>query len=186
MSLIKKLQNPKTCNYIDLKNTIFSHEFPWFIRDAHPEDKKNPLKFFSHNLLERPEPSLGHLYPQSCSNHISLVGDVLYEIFCENNINVSCIYRMNLNLLTPIFPVQRTKEHVDHEFPHNNILIYLTDAGGKTLVANESHDPKEDDIIMFPGCMHCIETSHTKDRVVLVATFGTFQGNLWKDSVPVS
>ena len=64
-------------------------------------------------------------------------------------------------------------EHVDHDFPHKNLLIYLTDAGGKTIVGNESHDPKEDDIIMFPGLMHCIETSHTKDRVVLVVTFGT-------------
>jgi|TARA_B100001996_G_scaffold119834_1_gene90695 hypothetical protein len=173
MSLIKKLQNPKTCNYIDLKNIIFSLNFPWFIRDAHPwlpDDHKDALKFFSHNFLERPD--CGHqLYPESCSDHTSLVGIVLKEIFNENNIDVSCIYRMNVNLLTPILPVQRTKEHVDHTFPHNNILIYLTDAGGRTIIDNESYDPNEDDIIIFPGCMHCIETSHTKNRVVLVATF---------------
>ena len=47
------------------------------------------------------------------------------------------------------------------------ILVYP----GEHVIDNESYDPNEDDIIIFPGCMHCIETSHTKNRVVLVATF---------------
>ena len=92
-----------------------------------------------------------------------------------NNMEISCLYRANANLLPPpssFLKSKRTMEHVDHNFPHKNLLIYLTNAGGRTIVGNEAHDPKEDDIVMFPGFMHCVETSHTKNRVVLVATFG--------------
>ena len=175
MSLIEKLHNPKTRNYIDLKNIIFDSNFPWFIGNAQPGDAKNVLSYFSHTFLQRTDGG-NQLYPETCSNHTPLVGNVFKEIFYANNIDAFCIYRMNVNLLPPIFPVQRTKEHVDHEFPHSNILIYLTNAGGRTIVGNEAHDPKEDDIIMFPGCMHCVETSHNKDRVALVVTFGTKNG----------
>ena len=168
---LKKLHNPKTCNYIDLKNIIFGSNFPWYRGNA----QKDTPPYFSHTFLQRTDCG-DQLYPETCSNHTPLVGNVLKEIFYANNIDAFCLYRMNLNLLPPIFPVQRTNEHIDHEFPHSNILIYLTNAGGITIVGNEVHDPKEDDIIMFPGCMHCVETSHTKDRVVLVVTFGAKNG----------
>ena len=41
--------------------------------------------------------------------------------------------------------------HVDHSFPHRNIIMYLTDAGGDTVVNDEVYSPKEDGVIMFEG-----------------------------------
>ena len=180
---IIKLYNNKTFEYEKLKEIIFSHNFPWHTCSAHNsplnslEDSEYDFRYFSHKFLGRP--GEGTLYPETCSTHTPLVDVVLTQIFSLNNIDVSCLYRASANLIPPIsdsasfLKSKRTMEHVDHDFPHNNLLIYLTDAGGKTIVGNESYNPKEDDIIIFPGCMHCIETSHTRDRVVLVVTFGT-------------
>tara|TARA_R100001443_G_scaffold60061_1_gene70424 strand:- start:42 stop:581 length:540 start_codon:yes stop_codon:yes gene_type:complete len=175
---IIKLNNNKTPQYEKLKDLVLSPIFPWFNAPSHGENPESSFRYFSHIFLSRPNQG-SPLYSESKSQYTPLVNDVLTEIFFMNNMemNISCLYRANANLLPPVpssfLKSKRTMEHVDHDFPHNNLLIYLTDAGGKTIVGNESHDPKEDDIIMFPGLMHCIETSHTKDRVVLVVTFGT-------------
>ena len=56
-----------------------------------------------------------------------------------------------------------------------NLIVYLTNAGGKTFVKNEDtskyeeHDPVEDDIILFTG-EHYMQTPRDKRRVILVAT----------------
>ena len=173
---ITKLRNTKTFEYEKLKELIFSSEFAWQICSAHNKDSKVlknssfDFRYFSHMFLK--SPGQGVLYPESTSPLTSLLNIVLSQIFSLNDIDVSCLYRSNANLLPPFLKSKRTLNHVDHDFPHHNLLIYLTDAGGKTIVGDESHDPKEDDIIMFPGSGHCIETSHTKDRVVIVSTFG--------------
>jgi|TARA_R100001443_G_scaffold2382_1_gene8063 hypothetical protein len=168
---IKKLNNPKTPNYCHLKELLLGENIPWYVKEAHPNDLQNNFKFFSHCFLERPSYSK-EIYPRAISKHTSLMGEVLKEIFQSNVINPSCVYRMNANFLPPVMSVKRTKVHVDHDFPHQNIIIYLTDSGGRTIVGNESHDPEEDDIVMFGGHHHCVETPVGKWRLSLVATFG--------------
>tara|TARA_B100000579_G_C22355779_1_gene631565 strand:- start:56 stop:577 length:522 start_codon:yes stop_codon:yes gene_type:complete len=170
---IVKLHNLRTKDYLDLKDLILSPHFPWYVSNAHNTDD---FKFFSHIFVKRP--GEGTLFPVSQSSHANLVNTVLGQILYLNDIDISCLYRSNANLVPPSLEVKRTTEHVDHEFPHNNLLIYLTDSGGKTIVGNESYDPKEDDVIMFGGHSHCIETSHKKNRVVIVATFGTKKGEI--------
>ena len=60
-----------------------------------------------------------------------------------------------------------------HHFPHKNILLYLTDTGGKTFVEEEYHDPKEDDVIIFSG-NHWAELPKTGRRIVIVNTIYIF------------
>ena len=64
---------------------------------------------------------------------------------------------------------QQTPVHVDHPFPHDNIIIYFSNEG-KTILENDEHDPKEDDVIIFPGLPHCQELPKNDMRLVLVAT----------------
>ncbi len=66
--------------------------------------------------------------------------------------------------------VDTTFIHVDHHCPHKNMLVYLTDAGGETIMENDFHDPEEDDAIIFEG-YHTHNVPKTKARIVLVATF---------------
>ena len=78
---------------------------------------------------------------------------------------------MNVNLTYPIPGVKQSPPHVDHPFPHKNMLIYLTDAGGKTVIGNDSHNPREDDIIIFGGEEHFHYYPQQKNRIVLVVTY---------------
>ena len=80
--------------------------------------------------------------------------------------------RCSLNATHP-HPEQtslKTSLHNDHNFPHKNMLVYLTDAGGSTFVEGEEFAPEEDDVIIFQG-EHWHELPKQKRRVVLVMTY---------------
>ena len=82
--------------------------------------------------------------------------------------------RCNVNAVEPPYDHQYmdaiTQPHMDHEFPHKNMLIYLTDAGGSTIVEGEEFAPEEDDVIIFEG-MHWHKLPKKERRVVLVMTY---------------
>jgi hypothetical protein len=83
--------------------------------------------------------------------------------------------RASANCVHPQQSVQSTIPHYDHQFPHTNLIIYLTDAGGETIVFDkennkEFYSPSEDDIVIFKG-LHCMNTPKTKPRMILIATY---------------
>ena len=168
-----QLKNPKTEKYNKFKTFVLSQNFPWFYYESSVIGKPQP--FFSHGFLLRPNDLLmntgGKKYPITNSVHVDHMEEVFQEIADFNNIGVNCIYRMNANVTEPLKNVERSSIHVDHYFPHKNMLIYLTDAGGKTVVDNESHNPREDDIIIFEGEKHSHYYPREKRRVVLVVTY---------------
>ena len=69
--------------------------------------------------------------------------------------------------------IQLSQPHEDHDFPHHNLIVYLTDTGGETFVENESHDPKEDDVILFTG-EHYMKRPVKDRRIILVATIFSY------------
>ena len=169
-----------TDNYFELKSLVLGQDFPWFHvshalvgRYSQGQTNVNNFSFFSHVFLDRPE---FKKYSVPKSPHIELFSHVLEQIFECNNLSASLVYRMNANAVDPqpLAP-SHTISHVDHDFPHMNMLIYLTDAGGET-VANvaEYHEPIEDDIVIFSG-YHYHKLPETHRRVVLVATYGHTQ-----------
>ncbi len=173
---MKHLKNPKTIKYKKLKKTILSNEFPWFyvdriVKNADKRDD-NPT-WYSHGVLTRPVQ--GTRYPKESSPYLPQISEVLEEIFVHNNINTQCIYRININAVhPPVTTTYSTVQHVDHDFPHKNLIIYLTDAGGDTLLYQDdniiNHTPSEDDIISFSG-LHSYNLPTTTRRVVLVCTY---------------
>ena len=131
--------------------------------ESHPD-------FFSHTVIARPE--LNRKYPLTISPHLELVNSVLNEIFDYNDIPVSCILRINFNLCLPTGVSKKTPWHVDHEFPHTNMLVYFSDSDGKLLVGEEIHTPHFGDIVTFDGSIrHCINTPTEDPRVAMVVTF---------------
>ena len=177
---MRKLQNPKLPNYTNLKEFILGDNFPWFYnkhfvykenKDHYIEsdEKFSDISFYTHSFLNRPKHT-GEKYPTANSPHVGAVSEVLNSIFAVNDIEVNCIYRMNANLLHPSKTEEKTLVHVDHSFPHKNLLIYLTDAGGKTVCGEDVHDPKEDDIIIFEG-KHYNFLPENNRRIVIVATY---------------
>ena len=168
--MIKVLENPKTVKYLSMKNYILSEDFDWFWTEKSTVDGDGEnVSLYYHSFLSRPEHS-GGKYPKVCCNNIESACVIIEEILRYNDIKINSFLRIAVNCVHPYATVLKSVPHYDHEFPHKNILIYLTDAGGSTFVEDEEHSPNEDDVIVFEG-LHYHETPLNKRRVVLVATF---------------
>ncbi len=180
---MKQLINPKTDSYNEAKEFILGAFFPWYWNahfvykthddavalDYYREGKGGQdVPFLTHAFLNRPKP--GEMHPTVNSKYASGFRNVLNEIFDYNNIDVKLIYRMNANLMQAVVGYTRTFSHVDHPFPHKNLIIYLTNVGGDTVCGKERHRPQEDDIITFEG-VHYNMLPKKGRRIVLVATY---------------
>lgn len=163
--MITKLRNPKTELYYKFKKEILDKDFAWF---HNPAGETHP-SFFSHIFLRRPDDERS--YPSVADPDLDFPSHLVREILHYNNIQLNCIFRMNINLTYPQSGIQTTPVHVDHDFPHQNLLIYFTNAGGKVFVGNKSYDPKEDDVITFGGEKHYIELPKKDFRIALVTTY---------------
>ena len=195
MSLIQ-LNNPKTELYFKFKNHAISGGFPWFwiddtlgldktsdTIDSYPhltEEQRASGKFgtfgmFHNQFLLRPgtpdqQTQSRLFYPLPTGDDTKGINQLLCEIFQFNKIKLNVIYRIGINNVPPQKKIISSLPHFDHDFPHKNLIIYFTNAGGKTYVKDKSFDPKEDDIISFEG-MHYHDTPKDKNRIVLVATY---------------
>ena len=178
---IQRLKNPKTNLYLEFKSYVLSSNFPWYWYDkAVPFDLLNEghhnVPFFSHEFLTRPDAGgSGLKFPKVSSEQAANLSNMFLEILKYNEIDLNCFLRINANCVLPNERVLNTVPHKDHEFPHKNIVIYLTNSGGKIFVDGESHDPEEDDVVVFDGLEHYVQTPKQTEistrRIVLVATF---------------
>jgi hypothetical protein len=175
--MIKNLKNPKTSLYLEFKKYIFSSEFCWYYNSYSTHDGENPepkkyinIPFYSHNFLQRPE--YNGKYPLPNSDKLEMISSVFKEIITHNDINFTTFLRINANCTHPQLntDIQCTVPHYDHTFPHKNMLIYFSDAGGKTVVDDKIFEPKEDDVIIFEG-KHYYYAPLEKRRIICVATF---------------
>jgi hypothetical protein len=173
--LIRQLYNPKTSLYLEFKNYIFSNSFAWYYyskstsNDLEDENYFN-IPFYGHQFLIRPEETQNKISKVN-SQHLDTVSKIFLEIFEHNNIKVNYFLRINANCVHPFERVFDTMPHIDHPFEHKNSIIYLTNAGGSTIVGDEIFNPNEDDVIIFGGEKHYIQTPKKDRRVILVATF---------------
>ena len=174
MSDIIQLKNPRTELYNQFKSVIRQNNFVWGYNERN--DVRATPHMLTHGFIGRPTKDIK--YPQVMSDGAKFAYDVLEEILNYNDIEHYCYYRINLNMVYPQAGNQQTPLHVDHwdnnvvkaSFPHWNMLVYFSNEG-KTLLENEEHDPKEDDVIIFPGVPHCHELPKNDMRMVLVATY---------------
>lgn len=180
---ITKLKNPKSPLYEDTKKFVLSNSFPWYWNHSStPTLSRLKIKnhqdstHFSHEFLRRPDvDDVEAKFPIILSDHAVKVSKVLEEILRANDIKVNCFIRICANCVFPTKKSINTIPHVDHNFPHNNIIVYLTNAGGSTVVQGEESEPIEDGAILFKGELHYLKTPKQTEistrRVVLVATF---------------
>jgi len=155
-----------TESYRVLKAQILGSQFPWYWTEPHEQAQ---FPFYCHTLIERPE--IGLRLPQMSSSFAELAHDVVLETCEANGVRVDSILRMAVNATERRAGFKTESEaHVDHDFDHRNLLIYLTDAGGATVVGDQRHEPEEDTALFFTGSHHH-ELSESGRRIVLVATF---------------
>jgi hypothetical protein len=180
--MLTHLINPKGETYQSLKSLVTGQDFSWNYEfkstpdsDDSNEEYEN-VSFYSHVFLRRPDSPYSLRYPEIKSRYHHMVHDALIDIFNINELTLNCFYRINANCVHPTQLNKLTHPHVDHKFPHTNVLLYLNDAGGETIVWDERTGfqsrfyPKEDDIIIFQG-QHCHRPPQSKRRIVIVATY---------------
>ena len=164
--MITQLHNPHTQTYRRFKSDIMSSAFPW---NYFHGDGASPAHYY-HTILARPGFEEA-LMPTQQSDWLNIANKVLLEIFMANNIKVKSVLRMVVNC-THETDGHTTPLHMDHNFETNNIVVYLNQFEcGATNVEGESHNPKEDDIIIFDGFHSIEQPCNGTRRVVLVATY---------------
>ena len=63
---------------------------------------------------------------------------------------------------------QFSEPHIDHDFPHLNLLVYLS-GDGETIVEDEKFFPQANNVILFTG-KHYMKRPSVGRRVVLIST----------------
>tara|TARA_X000000368_G_scaffold211343_1_gene167029 strand:+ start:865 stop:1410 length:546 start_codon:yes stop_codon:yes gene_type:complete len=178
----KPLENPNLDSYKHLKQFVSSPFCKWTytgetIPNADEDGKYKNTCLYSHSFLDKPRTDSVRYPAVGDSEYIDLVTSAICDIMEYNGFCIRTFYRICANATHPYEKVYPTIPHMDHAYDHGNIILYLTDAGGKTFIEQEPgssnyeyHDPKEDDVLLFSG-NHYNETPLDKRRVVIVATF---------------
>ena len=186
--MIEVLKNPLTPNYHKLKEIILSDKFNWENIISTLDVVSNTeghihMPVDIHTFIPRPETTqeynntgslsrkIGDAERESKSEYVDLCVTVMNEILDYSNLFGTYIFhRAAANCTYADEGIQLSEPHIDHNFPHNNLLVYLTNSGGETFVEGEKFNPKEDDVIVFEG-RHYMKRPIKDKRIVLVATF---------------
>tara|TARA_S200000501_G_C20532117_1_gene616137 strand:+ start:65 stop:682 length:618 start_codon:yes stop_codon:yes gene_type:complete len=187
--MIEVLKNPLTPNYLKLKEIILSDNFHWENIISTMDVVSNTeghihMPVDIHTFIPRPETTrednsvtgslskkIGDAEGKSKSEYVDLCVTVMTEILDYSNLFGTYIFhRAATNRTHSGEGIQLSEPHIDHNFPHNNLLVYLTNSGGETFVEGEKFNPKEDDVIVFEG-EHYMKRPIKDRRVVLVSTF---------------
>ena len=174
--MIKVLHNPKSEEYLRFKEFILSDDMRWGYNSYTTKSEKEGhtnVGMYVHGMLIAPENTPHKVPSVSDKAMFDTASKLCYDILLENGIEVKTFLRLCINCVHPYSEVVKTVPHQDHPRikEHNNLLIYLTNAGGKTVVGDEYHDPQEDDIITFGGDEHYHYTPEKERRIVIVGTF---------------
>ena len=170
--MLKVLENPTTNLYHRFRNLVLSGDFAWYYGISTDTSEVNTpghihIEFYGHEFVSRPE---ALLYSEPVSPFINESIQVLREIIDYNKLFESYIFtRAAANCTFPNEGAQLSHPHVDHNFPHFNLIVYLTDTGGETFVEDEIHNPKIHDVILFRG-KHYMKRPTRDRRIILVAT----------------
>ena len=171
--IIKVLRNPLPQQYYSLKNDILSSNFPWFANTT--TFGEHAKSYFAHSVLRSPK----SLSPVSRINseYFETAIQILNDIQICNDLTINCFLRIAVNCNFNFGGGFACDPHLDHKFPHKNLLIYLNQSSGATVVINEENNseeyfhPKEDSIILFEGKHYHYQPNVGEKRIVLVATY---------------
>lgn len=175
MKTFNNALTPKELNFVD--DQLLGTNFPWFHQKRSiPKEKKysnQSYPFFSHNLMLRAQ-SKGKEPGLINSEHFNF----FYEIFKRNRSSFDFLLRMSLNLTfyhdTPYGDI-----HVDHNFEHNNMIIYLNKfSNGSTFIFDKEHNVtneikgKYNTGCIFPGSLHAQGFCEVgESRLILITTY---------------
>jgi hypothetical protein len=173
---IKNILNKEQKQFIS--KTVLGPNFPFYLNDhtvgiGEKIDDPNNY-FFSHSIILRPE----NRNPDTLFNSeyhpffINLVEKTLIKI----KIKPKEYYRMSLNL-TYSNGIIECPKHVDHDYKHRTLIVYLNDCDKKACTyIQEKNKTKEikpifNTGVFFDDNVHYMKNPTKGLRLVLVTTF---------------
>jgi hypothetical protein len=176
------MANPLTPEYQQMKDFVFGAECLWGRQAStvHPRDEPNEwnqLALWGHAIMDRQDGHPDDGARPSTTPYPELFWTV-WEQICNHNGFTYKPHRSCLNL-TRASKARRSHKHRDHNFPHWNMIIYLTTFhGGHTYIDDEKipfpADGPEDMIVTFDSeHLHYHEPPEgiDDDRITLVMTY---------------
>jgi len=103
--------------------------------------------------------------------------DILSTFCIKNNIKINYIHRMAVNITFNNGSVYKCPIHTDHDYEHKQLLLYLNDATGDTIILDENDkvfkvsNPEKYKGICFGRTKHYHYFPITGVRQVAVFTF---------------
>lgn len=163
---------PNHIEYIKWINN--SYAFPFYHKTKILHDSKDYNGFFEHIILKTGEDKW------NSDNHIFFEG--IFDDFAKKHkIKYDKFFRASVNLTYNNGIHDRCPVHVDHEFPHKQLLVYLNDPqdkNSKTIILNKKQDkilkeiaPKQFRGVMFESSPHYHIMPKKGERIVFVITF---------------
>ena len=151
----------KENDFIELLKKIKKLKFSFISQAVEPHDKG--YHFINHILDRKGNKSEDYIYFKS----------VLVSILNKHNIKLSKVHRIAINYTFNNGYVKEVPLHLDHDFPHKQIIFYLNTSTGNTEIPfyNKIITPKENTAILFDNKEHKHYFPDKGIRAVCVFTF---------------
>ena len=161
-----------------IESTILSQSFPLFYASSTYDTGKDKMGYMSHIVLRRPEKRRNTNDNGINSDYYDFFKSILVTFCKKHKININKILRINVNLVFPT-GIKSSGIHVDHDFEHKNLILYLTNnSGACTHILNDDKKtiiksviPEKYKAVCFGKKYHYIDIPNNKVRIVVVYTF---------------
>ena len=163
----------RSINFIE--NWILTNKCPFYVQSVmHNNDKtKNLTHIVLPRIEERQKEDKQHIY------HSYFV-DILFDFCLKHDVKFDEILRISINVTYYNGVSDKSPIHLDHEFEHNQLLVYLNDPldkKSKTVILDDNNNvyreiyPEKYKGIMFPKMPHYVVYPKLGERYILVFTF---------------
>lgn len=162
-------------NQKKLLENVLGQEFPFYYTPSALDG--DDISYMSHTILRRPELRAERENGIN-SPYYDFFKNILEDFCKKNNVLLSEILRICVNLTLPTAK-KSSGIHIDHDFKHKQLILYLTDNNeafthiledDKTTII-KSIKPEKYKAVCFTDKFHYVDLPTTKRRVVVVFTF---------------
>jgi len=153
-----------------LITTILGFDFPFYLSSSQVDGDDAP--FFSHIVLQRPEDRRPDVHYNSSTGEFF---EGILKKFCKkHDIEFNEMLRCCINISFPLSK-KISEKHVDHEYDHKQLILYLNDCDGDTCIEDGNEikhiKPQKFKGVCFDAVPHYAEYPTSGYRAVVVFTF---------------
>lgn len=116
-------------------NSLFENQITPFYLSKDAAFKNDGGFHFIHHVIHRDRPN------ELNSDLKDFFVEILNSFCKKNNIKYKNIFRSAINITFNNGAVYKCPVHVDHPFKHKQLLIYLNDSIGDTVILNKKNEP---------------------------------------------